>query len=84
MTGTNQGTLEGGPVESPPTAKAVDIDGIVVGRYEDGKLVEEYTRSDSLRALQQPGLLGSGSEACCSNGLYRADLGRSRRKLLRP
>lgn len=58
MTGINDGPMTGGPMEIPPTGKSVEIDGIVVVRFEDGRPVEEYNRSDSLSMLAQLGLLG--------------------------
>lgn len=58
MTGTNDGPLQGGAMEIPPTGKSVEIDGIVVIRFEDGTVVEETNRSDSLRMLEQLGLVG--------------------------
>lgn len=58
VTGTNEGPLEGGPMDIPATGNSVEIDGIVVARFEDGTLVEEYNRSDSLAMLAQLGLLG--------------------------
>lgn len=58
MTGTNDGPLEGGPMEIPATGNSVEIDGIVVVHFEDGTPVEEYNRSDSLKMLGQLGLFG--------------------------
>lgn len=42
----------------PPTGERIEVDGIVVVRFEDGEHVAEYNRSDSLRMLEQLGLLG--------------------------
>lgn len=58
FTGTNEGELEGGPMPIPATGNEVEIDGIVVVHFEDGEPVAEYNRSDSLRMLEQLGLLG--------------------------
>lgn len=57
-TGTHEGTLEGGPMPIPATGNGMEVDGIVVIHFEDGDPVAEYNRSDSLRMLEQLGLLG--------------------------
>ena len=43
-------------MEIPATGKSVEIDGIVVTRFEDGHPVEQYNRADSGTMLQQLGL----------------------------
>lgn len=58
VTGTHDGPLEGGSVTVPATGQSVEYDGIVIVRFEDGAPVEETNRSDSLRMLEQLGLLG--------------------------
>lgn len=57
VTGTNEGPLEGGPIPIPATGNEIEIDGIVVAHFDDGEHVAEYNRSDSLKMLEQLGLL---------------------------
>jgi steroid delta-isomerase-like uncharacterized protein len=54
-TGTHKGELMG----IPPTGKRATITGIEFDRYQDGKLVEEYSSYDMLGMLQQLGLAPS-------------------------
>jgi steroid delta-isomerase-like uncharacterized protein len=52
-TGTHQGELMG----IPPTGRQVTVTGISIGRYEGGKLVEEWLNFDALGMLQQLGAI---------------------------
>jgi steroid delta-isomerase-like uncharacterized protein len=52
MNGTHRGELMG----IPPTGKRCTADGITVGRFRSGKLVEESTQWDALGLLRQLGV----------------------------
>ncbi len=52
-TGTHRGPLMG----IPPTEKHVTVTGIVIGRYENGKVVESWGNWDTLGMLQQLGVV---------------------------
>jgi steroid delta-isomerase-like uncharacterized protein len=51
--GTHQGETE---EFGPPTEKQMELEGITIHRFEDGKIVEEWERYDNLSVLQQLGL----------------------------
>ena len=51
--GTHQGEVE---EYGPPTGKQVELEGITIHRFEDGKIVEEWEAYDNLSMLQQLGL----------------------------
>ena len=51
--GTHQGETE---EYGPPTGRQMELEGITIHRFEDGKIVEEWERYDNLSALQQLGL----------------------------
>ena len=51
LTGTHEGEFEG--IE--PTGKKIEINGIQIGRFEDGKLVERWGSSDELGIMKQLG-----------------------------
>ena len=51
LTGTHDGPFEG--IE--PTGKKIEINGIQIGRFEDGKLVERWGSSDELGIMKQIG-----------------------------
>jgi len=51
--GTHQGQTED---FGPPTGKQVELRGITIHRFEDGKIVEEWEAYDNLSMLQQLGL----------------------------
>ncbi|MDQ3999817.1 MAG: ester cyclase [Actinomycetota bacterium] len=53
ISGTHQGEIE---EFGPPTGKQVEIAGITIHRFEDGKIVEEWERYDNLSVMQQLGL----------------------------
>ena len=52
-TGTHLGELMG----IPPTGRRGTVTGISIGRYEGGKLVEEWLNFDALGMLQQIGVI---------------------------
>ena len=52
--GTHQGEIE---EFGPPTGKQIEIKGITIHRFEEGKIVEEWERYDNLGLLQQLGLV---------------------------
>jgi steroid delta-isomerase-like uncharacterized protein len=52
--GTHQGEIE---EFGPPTGKQIEIKGITIHRFEEGKIVEEWERYDILGLLQQLGLV---------------------------
>ena len=59
LRGTHQGELRG----IPPTGRRVTLQGIVISRVADGKIVEEWNLSDKLGLFQQIGAFsrpGSG------------------------
>jgi steroid delta-isomerase-like uncharacterized protein len=51
--GSHQGETED---FGPPTGKRVELRGITIHRFEDGKIVEEWEAYDNLSLLQQLGL----------------------------
>jgi steroid delta-isomerase-like uncharacterized protein len=51
--GTHQGETGG---LGPPTGRQIELGGIAVQRFEDGKIVEFWDRFDNLSLLQQLGL----------------------------
>lgn len=55
MTGTHKGMLMG----FAPTGKRVQIRGVQIGKFANGKLIERWGSSDQLGILQQLGLAPS-------------------------
>jgi steroid delta-isomerase-like uncharacterized protein len=54
---TIRGTHQGETQEfGPPTGRQMELEGITIHRFEDGKIVEEWERYDNLSALQQLGI----------------------------
>jgi steroid delta-isomerase-like uncharacterized protein len=54
---TIRGTHRGETEEfGPPTERQVELKGITIHRFEDGKIVEEWEAYDNLSVLQQLGL----------------------------
>jgi steroid delta-isomerase-like uncharacterized protein len=51
--GTHQGMFLG----NPPTGKQVDVPGIIFGRIENGRIIEDWTLTDQLGILQQLGIV---------------------------
>ncbi len=56
LTGTHDGEFEG----VAPTGKKIEINGIQIGRFEDGKLVERWGSSDELGIMKQIGAVPDG------------------------
>jgi steroid delta-isomerase-like uncharacterized protein len=55
---TIRGTHHGETEEfGPPTEKQMELKGITIHRFEDGKIVEEWEAYDNLSVLQQLGLV---------------------------
>jgi steroid delta-isomerase-like uncharacterized protein len=52
--GTHQGETED---FGPPTGRQMELKGITIHRFEDGKIVEEWEAYDNLSVLQQLGLV---------------------------
>jgi steroid delta-isomerase-like uncharacterized protein len=53
LTGTHEGDLMG----ISPTGKSVEIHGMILSRFEDGKIVEEWEILDMLAMFQQLGVV---------------------------
>ena len=53
LTGTHEGDLMG----IAPTGKPVNIKGMILSRFQDGKIVEEYEILDMLAMFQQLGVV---------------------------
>jgi predicted ester cyclase len=51
--GTQQGEMMG----APPSGKQVTVTGIIISRFENGKIVEVWAVFDRLGMLQQLGLI---------------------------
>ena len=58
LTGTHEGDFNG--VE--PTGKKIDVRGVQIGRFEDGKIVERWGSSDELGILKQIGAAPDGED----------------------
>ena len=52
LTGTHQGEFNG----IAATGKSIEVRGVQIGRFEDGKIVERWGSSDELGILQQLGV----------------------------
>jgi steroid delta-isomerase-like uncharacterized protein len=52
--GTHQGETE---EFGPPTGKRMEITGITIERFADGKIVEDWTNFDALGLMRQLGLM---------------------------
>jgi steroid delta-isomerase-like uncharacterized protein len=62
LRGTHRGEFQG----IPPTGKQVAITGIVIDRYENGKLVEHRSHLDNLGMLQQLGVIPAPGQSGAS------------------
>ncbi len=52
LTGTHQGDFNG----VAPTGRKIEVRGVQIGRFEDGKIVERWGSSDELGILKQLGV----------------------------
>ena len=52
LTGTQNGPFQG----HPPTGKAVEVRGLQISRFADGRMVERWGSSDELGIMSQLGL----------------------------
>ena len=57
FTGTHQNDFQG----IPPTGKAIDLEGYVLDRFVDGKIVEHRAMFDTMTLLQQLGAIPRSS-----------------------
>ncbi len=55
LTGTHNGPFQG----HEPTGKSIQVRGMQISRFEDGKMVERWGSTDELGIMTQLGLLGS-------------------------
>ena len=53
MHGTHRGLFMG----NPPTCRQVEVQGMIFGRIENGRIVEDWTLIDQIGILQQLGLV---------------------------
>lgn len=53
MHGTHRGLFMG----NPPTNRQVEVQGMIFGRIENGRIVEDWTLIDQIGILQQLGLV---------------------------
>lgn len=49
LTGTHEGDFQG----VPPTGKRIEVRGMQIGRFRDGKIVERWGSTDELGIMQQ-------------------------------
>lgn len=56
LTGTHEGDFNG----VAPTGKKIEVRGLQIGRFEDGKIVERWGSSDELGILKQLGAAPDG------------------------
>ena len=69
MSGTHQGALS--LLGIPPTGKRATVDGISVGRFRSGKLVENWTQWDAPALLQQLGVFQIATTGATSSSETR-------------
>jgi steroid delta-isomerase-like uncharacterized protein len=60
---TARGTHEGELMGIAPTRREVEIIGITIARFADGKIVEEWNQFDQLGMLQQVGAIPAPEQA---------------------
>jgi steroid delta-isomerase-like uncharacterized protein len=62
---SGSGTHEGETTEAfgPPTGKRMEITGITIKRFADGKIVEAWTNFDALGMMQQLGVIVAPQQA---------------------
>lgn len=68
LTGTHQGQLMG----IPATGGQVKVSGMILSRFEDGRIVEEFELLDTLSLLQQLGMVSIDPETATGNQEGRA------------
>lgn len=56
LTGTQQGEFQG----LDPTNRRVEVRGVQIGRFEDGKIIERWGATDELSMLKQLGVSPAG------------------------
>jgi steroid delta-isomerase-like uncharacterized protein len=54
---TLHGTHRGQFMGNPPTGKQVSVPGIIFGRTENGRIIEDWTMIDQMSILQQMGII---------------------------
>ena len=54
---TSRGTQKGAFMGIPPTGKQMTVSSIIIARFADGKIVEEWGLDDQVGMLQQLGLI---------------------------
>jgi steroid delta-isomerase-like uncharacterized protein len=54
---TSRGTQKGGFMGIPPTGKQMTVSSIIIARFADGKIVEEWGLDDQVGMLQQLGVI---------------------------
>ena len=60
---TARGTHEGELMGIPATQKSVEVSGIAIDRFSDGKIAESWGNWDTIGMMQQPGAIPSAAEA---------------------
>jgi predicted ester cyclase len=60
---TGRGTHDGELMGVPPSGRQVTVDGLVVSRVANGKVVEEWVNWDTLGMLQQVGAVPAPAQA---------------------
>ena len=69
MSGTHKGALS--LLGIPPTGKRASVDGISVGRFRSGKLVEDWTQWDAPALLKQLGVFQPATTGATSSSETR-------------
>jgi steroid delta-isomerase-like uncharacterized protein len=60
---TASGTHEGELMGIPPTQKSVEVSGIAIDRFSDGKIAESWGNWDTIGLMQQLGAIPTPTEA---------------------
>ena len=55
--GTHEGTLRGKRGEIEPTGRKIELPGVVMMRFEDGRCVEEWNYGDTMEMMEQLGVM---------------------------
>lgn len=53
LTGTHQGEFQG----IAPTGRRIEVRGVQIGRFENGKIVERWGSTDELGIMRQLGVM---------------------------